>query len=192
MHVLFASAEFAPIAQVGGLGIATGGLVQALRDLGLEVTVAIPDYSDIELVGEEVADLEVPAWAAPARVRLGEAPGAGRVAAIGVPGIRRPNPYVQADGQGWPDNDRRFFAYSAAVAALAIEMPFDVLHLNDWHLVQCRTQLLLPPCFLQQVGNGPLVLPRNAILRRPRIRQCKLQCRLPIAVLGMHVCFCFK
>ncbi len=107
--------------------------MQSLRDLGIEVTVVVPDYSEIKLVGEQVADLEVPAWASPARVRLGESPGSGRVAAISVPGIHRPNPYVQADGQGWPDNDRRFFAFSAAVAALASEVPIDVLHLNDWH-----------------------------------------------------------
>ena len=42
-------------------------------------------------------------------------------------------PTSQPDGRGWPDNDRRFLAFSTAVAALAaLERP-DVLHLNDWH-----------------------------------------------------------
>ena len=33
-------------------------------------------------------------------------------------GIARSHPYLQPDGNGWPDNDRRFMAFSAALAAL--------------------------------------------------------------------------
>ena len=141
MHVLFASAEFAPLAQVGGLGIATAGLVHALRELGVDVTVVLPDYGAGVLAGEQVADLDVPAWAAPARVRIGDSAAAGRVALVTVPGIDRPHPYAQADGQGWADNDRRFFAFSAAVAALATELSIDLLHLNDWHTAAALAHL---------------------------------------------------
>ena len=39
MHVLFATAELAPIVKVGGLGEASCGLVRALRDAGHRVDV---------------------------------------------------------------------------------------------------------------------------------------------------------
>ncbi len=49
MHVLFATSELAPVASVGGLAVAAAGLVRALRDLGVEVTVVLPDYGGAAL-----------------------------------------------------------------------------------------------------------------------------------------------
>ena len=133
MHVLFATSELSPVASVGGLAVAAAGLVRALRDVGVEVTVALPDYGDIPLVEKESLALDVPEWAGPAMARRGTVAGVGPLTLVRAHGSARPHPYNQADGTGWPDNDRRFFAFSAAVAALtAIEQP-DVLHLNDWH-----------------------------------------------------------
>ncbi len=133
MHVLFATAEFAPLARVGGLAAAAAGLVAELRSQGVTVDVVIPDYFATGLAGEQTVELPVPRWAAPATARRGVAPGVGEITLIDVPGIRRPNPYVQPDGEGFPDNDQRFFAFSAAVAALARRIGPDVVHLNDWH-----------------------------------------------------------
>jgi starch synthase len=150
VRVLFATAEIAPVAQVGGLAVAAAGLVGSLRGLGIEVTVALPDYGGFDapaapagpapaglagasFVEREVVPLEVPVWAGPAFARRGVIAGVGPITLIKAHGSERPHPYVQADGTGWPDNDHRFFAFSAAVAALAeLERP-DVLHLNDWH-----------------------------------------------------------
>ena len=47
--------------------------------------------------------------------------------------MARPHPYVNEFGEGWGDNDRRFFGFSAAVAAITREVQPDVVHLNDWH-----------------------------------------------------------
>jgi starch synthase len=133
VRILFATSELAPVARVGGLAVAAAGLVQALRDLDLEVTIALPDYGGAALEETQVIPLDVPAWAGPAVARRGTIPGVGPVTLIQAYGSRRPHPYLQPDGVGWYDNDRRFFAFSAAVAALAaLEQP-DVLHLNDWH-----------------------------------------------------------
>ena len=55
MHILFATAELAPVAQVGGLGIAAAGLVAALRELDVDVTVVLPDYGGVALDGGGVA-----------------------------------------------------------------------------------------------------------------------------------------
>ncbi|MDJ0924729.1 MAG: glycogen synthase [Acidimicrobiia bacterium] len=133
MRVLFASAEMAPLARVGGLAEAASGLVAALRAAGVEVEVVLPDYFGTTLDEERTHSITVPGWAGPATARTGTAAGIGEITLVDVPGIVRPHPYIDADGQGWPDNDTRFFAFSAAVADLIQTGRPDVVHLNDWH-----------------------------------------------------------
>jgi len=143
MRVLFATAELRPLVSAGGLGEAAAGLTAALAELGVDVITALPAYKTETIEVEQVVDLEVPDWARPASARIGMHAEAGRIALIDVPGIQRPNPYVDTDGQGWPDNDQRFGAFSAAVAALSRVLKADVVHLNDWHTA-------LTPAFLAQ------------------------------------------
>ena len=129
-----ATAELAPLVRVGGLAEAVSGLVKALRADGLDVTVALPDYSAAALVGEKIFTLEVPEWTGPARARVGHLEGFGEVALIDLPGIARSHPYMRPDGLfGWDDNDRRFTGFSIACAALAVVIGADVVHANDWH-----------------------------------------------------------
>lgn len=131
MRALLATAELTPVAAVGGLAQAAAGLVRELRRQGVDVEVALPDYSSSALSAAERIELDVPAWARPAVARRGVHPDFGPLTLVSVPGIERPHPYTDAAGEGWPDNAARFFAFSAAVAALA--RGADVLHLNDWH-----------------------------------------------------------
>lgn len=149
MKVLFASAEFAPLARVGGLAAAAAGLVAELRRQDVDVQVVLPDYFSAPLQGEEIVDLAVPDWAGPARARTGTVAGVGRLTMIQAYGIERSHPYSQPDGHGWADNDRRFMAFSAAVAALTKATGPDVLHLNDWHTCAALGHLAkLPPTML--------------------------------------------
>lgn len=149
MRVLFATAELRPIVSAGGLGEAAAGLAAALRQADVDVVTVIPGYDDYELADQQHVELDVPEWAAPASARIGDHPDAGLLAVVDVPGIRRPEPYVDAHGEGWPDNDRRFAAFAAAIAALARHLDVDLVHLNDWHTA-------LTPAFL---GEGvPTVL----------------------------------
>jgi starch synthase len=133
LKVLFASAELSPIARVGGLGEAAAGLVVALREEGVTVDLVLPDYYGTEMEDERSRQLNVPGWAEPATARQGIVAGVGEVTLVAVPGIARPHPYIDEQGTGWPDNDHRFFAFSAAVAGLMAETDADVVHLNDWH-----------------------------------------------------------
>jgi len=132
-HLLFATAELRPLVSAGGLGEAAAGLVAALRAAGSKVTIALPDYFEWKLTNEVQTDLELPEWAMPAHVRIGEHPEAGTIALVTVPGIVRPDPYVDEDGEGWPDNLDRFAAFGAAIAAIAETGDYDAVHLNDWH-----------------------------------------------------------
>ena len=133
MRILYASAELAPVARVGGLAEAAGGLVGALRRNGVTVDVALPDYGDVVLESETKRALGVPGWAEPMWIRQGIHPVAGELTLIGSEDLVRPHPYVDTDGEGWPDNVMRFMRFSAGVAALRDEVVPDVVHLNDWH-----------------------------------------------------------
>jgi starch synthase len=149
MRIVFATAEFAPVARVGGLAAATAGLVKALRAAGEDVEVVLPDYFATPLTDETAIELSVPEWAGPVRARAGTIDGVGAITLIDAHGVRRSHPYVQPDGSGWPDNDRRFFAFSAAVAALVQHRRPDVVHLNDWHTAATLAFIAeLPPTVL--------------------------------------------
>jgi starch synthase len=149
VKVLFASAEFAPLARVGGLAAAAAGLVAELRRQGVEVQVVVPDYFGTPLQRETVRTLDVPEWAGPATARTGSLEGVGPITLIDAFGVRKSHPYLQPDGRGWPDNDRRFMAFSAALGALTEATSPDVLHLNDWHTCVALAHMVeLPPTML--------------------------------------------
>jgi starch synthase len=133
VRVVFATAELSPIATVGGLAAAAAGLTAELRRQGVRVDIVIPDYGGVELSDQSTFQLDVPEWVGGASVRAGVHPVCGRLHLISVPGIGRPHPYLQPDGEGWPDNDARFFAFSRAVAAFVAADRPQVVHLNDWH-----------------------------------------------------------
>ena len=134
-RVLFATAEYQPVVKVGGLGEAGSGLVHGLRRLGIDVQVVMPDYGNLPVVprGSEAA-VGVPEWVGTAFARQVVTDSGEELTVVRVPAIERPHPYNEpASGHAWLDNDRRFFGFSAAVAALVDEMQPDVVHLNDWH-----------------------------------------------------------
>lgn len=151
VRLLFATAEFAPLARVGGLAEAASGLVRALRSgyPEIDVQVVVPDYGDVELASQSVESIEVSDWVGRASLRHGVHADVGPVTLVDVPGMARPHPYVDESGEGWPDNDARFFAFSAAVAALAARDRPDLLHLNDWHTAAVTGMAApLPPTVL--------------------------------------------
>lgn len=133
MRILFATAELAPFVKVGGLADASAGLVRALRHGGIELEVVLPDYGGLPFKEDSEESLVVPSWAEPVSVARGSLDGFGSVALVRSPTIIRSHPYIDEDGYGWPDNDHRFFVFSASVAALADKDKPDVVHLNDWH-----------------------------------------------------------
>ena len=153
MRVAFATAELAPVAAVGGLAAAAAGLSAELRRLGVEVDLVMPDYGSVTLVDETRTRLDVPGWVGAATVRAGLHPVAGRLHLVSVPGMARPHPYQQANGEGWPDNDGRFFRFARAVAAFVELDPPDVLHLHDWHTGTTLAALDDPPPTVFSIHN---------------------------------------
>ena len=132
--VLFATAELAPAARVGGLAEAASGLVRQLRADGVDVDLVLPDYDDRPLDDEVVGRVDLPGWAmGDGRTRTGTDPDIGPVTFVRIDDEPRPHPYFGPDGEAWPQLDHRFLSFSAAVAALVVERAPDVVHLNDWH-----------------------------------------------------------
>lgn len=128
-----ATSEFAPFVRVGGLAYATAGLVHALSGAGVDVTVVVPDYGTFDADFGPAEPLDMPDWVGITTLRRGTCAGDVPLIAVRPPGMDRPHPYTDTNGQGWPDNDFRFMAFSAAIARVSADLEPDVLHLNDWH-----------------------------------------------------------
>lgn len=113
--------------------------------MGTEVEVVMPDYGLIELEDATERPLAgLPSWTPEIIVRRGWSDLAGPLTLLRYDGSDRSHPYFDPEtGQGWPDNDNRFFVFSAGVAALANEDFYDIVHCNDWH--SAPTIGLLPP-----------------------------------------------
>ena len=153
MRVVFATAELSPVATVGGLAAAAAGLGAELRRLGVDLELVMPDYGDVTLADETSVELDVPDWVGAATMRVGHHPVVGRLHLVSVPGMARPHPYLQADGEGWHDNSARFFRFARAVAAHVEHDPPDVLHLNDWHTGPALAALTDPPPTVVSINN---------------------------------------
>ena len=141
-----------PRRRVGGLAAAAAGLGAELRRAGVDLDLVMPDYGGIALDGGDV-DLEVPGGSA----RPVRASGHPR-AVVGSHLVRRAghgaaHPYLQADGEGWPDNDRPVLPVRRAVAAFVERDPPDVLHLNDWHTGPRSPRSTDPPPTVVSIHN---------------------------------------
>lgn len=137
---------------MGGLGDFSAGLTRILRSEGVEIDLVLPDYGGLAFEPRAEHDLDVPDWASPARIRQGIL-GDVEVGLVSVPEIIRANPYLDAEGRAWGDNDLRFFSFSAAVAAwIRLSRP-DVVHLNDWHTAATLAFLDVAPPTIFTIHN---------------------------------------
>lgn len=144
MRILHVAAEIFPLVKTGGLADVVAALPPALARRGLDVRVLLPGLpgvlggmSDLKPVmrigpvfGAAVVDL-----------LSGRLPDSGLTAyVIDAPFLyrREGNPYVDASGQDWNDNHRRFALLGWVAAHLASGeldtgwVP-DVVHAHDWH-----------------------------------------------------------
>jgi starch synthase len=147
MNILFASAEVAPYAKVGGLGDVAGALPSALRRLGHDVRVVMPYYHVAKIPPESIQVLVTPF-----NVYLGNTTGYGRLLQTSLPDetplylldfpkvFDREPLHDQHNGlYGYEDDTARFIIFSRGVMALAHHLHSvegwnpDVLHANDWH-----------------------------------------------------------
>lgn len=141
MKVLFVTSEIDDFVRVGGLAAVSAALPRALR-IWSDVRVMLPGYRDvvaqfqtIEVVGEAPALAEMPAC----QLGLAATKDGMPIYILLCPQLydRPGNPYGDATGKDWPDNDVRFGRFASAAALLAAgkldpNWSADLVHANDW------------------------------------------------------------
>lgn len=140
MRVLSAASECAPFFKRGGLGEAVAGLAKALTLQGIEVTVVMPAYREVLSAwpGSRTLWRFTVAGMAVRVLELASAHHGIWLVDIAPYFDREGDAYECSQGMAWPDDARRFSAFSEAVALLAggaLEgVPaFDAVHCHDWH-----------------------------------------------------------
>ncbi len=139
LHVLSVASECFPLVKTGGLADVVGALPQALAAEDIAVETLLPGYPAVleALHGAPVLQRYENLMGGPAQLRAGVAAGLALYVLDAPHLFARPgNPYVDADGQDWPDNALRFGALARAAADLARGVPRaprpDVVHAHDW------------------------------------------------------------
>ncbi|MFN4100362.1 MAG: glycogen synthase GlgA [Pararhodobacter sp.] len=138
-RVLAVASECAPLVKTGGLADVVGALPAALAPQGWAVRTLIPGYRRV--LGGLKKPREVLAipdlLGHPARILTVKAEGLDLLV-LDAPALfdREGSPYLDADGNDWPDNDLRFAALCKAAAMVAAQGIGDwrpeVVHLHDW------------------------------------------------------------
>jgi starch synthase len=154
LKVLFVTTEMDDFIRVGGLAAVSAALPRALRPWG-DVRILLPGYRDvveqflhIQIVGQCAALAEMPACS----LGLASTKDGLPVYILLCPQLydRPGNPYGDASGRDWPDNDVRFGRFASAAAQLAAgtldkNWAADLVHVNDW-------QAALVPAYLAWNG----------------------------------------
>ena len=141
MKVLFVTPEIDDFVRVGGLAAVSAALPRALRAWS-DVRIMLPGYRDvvaqfpdIQIIGECPCLAEMPACSLALAATKDGMP----VYILLCPQLydRPGNPYGDAAGRDWPDNDIRFGRFASAAAQLAAGLldpnwSADLVHANDW------------------------------------------------------------
>ena len=143
MRILHVASEVFPLMKTGGLADVCASLPAAQRELGNDARVLMPAYADAVAIVEpvkEIASCIVEGVPEPVRILETHLPKADLPVWLvdHPPAFWRPgNPYVDAEGQPWPDNAERF----AMLCRVAVEVASDraglgwqpeVVHCHDW------------------------------------------------------------
>jgi starch synthase len=133
VQIVFAAAEAAPYAKVGGLADVAGSLPQALAALGHDVTLYLPLHRTIDRAKFQITDR------APSRsVPYGKAKLKVLYPSVVRDGVRVV--FVRNDQRlgrdrvyGEPDDAKRYALFCRAVLEDIRDSPPDVVHAHDWH-----------------------------------------------------------
>jgi len=139
LSVLSVASEAVPLVKTGGLADVAGALPAAVAAHGVEMTTLLPGYPVVvKAMGRKRTVHE---WDSllgePARLLSGKI-GDHKLLVLDCPAFfaREGGPYVNASGQDWADNWRRFAAFGRAAADIATGKgkgrKFDLLHAHDW------------------------------------------------------------
>jgi len=143
MRVLFASAEVTPYSKTGGLADVAGALPLALAPHVDEISVISPLYADVIKKSFDLSPTGITGDILMGKDRLSyaihkDAGGDKKVSFLFIENTEffgRDGIYTTPDGEGFVDNNRRFFFYQLVILDLLKKqlIPADILHCNDHH-----------------------------------------------------------
>ena len=162
MKVLYACSELYPLLKTGGLADVSAALPPALQQAGCDIRVLLPGFPAVfaglkNLDASSQPSLNLPHDFGPrlpkdsaARIVRAELPSGLACYVLDAPACfdRPGNPYLNPEGQAWPDNAQRFALFSWAAACLGQGLDVlwqpDILHCHDWHTGLAPLYLSLP------------------------------------------------
>ncbi|MGR9086467.1 MAG: glycogen synthase GlgA [Gammaproteobacteria bacterium] len=139
--ILFVTSEAHPLIKTGGLADVSGSLPKALAELSQDVRLIMPKYQAVNTHGENlrylcslridnrnINILETRLPESKVTVWLIDYPGF-----FNYPG----NPYVDEEGNAWPNNAERFALFCRVAVEVAMnrihqDWKPDIVHCNDW------------------------------------------------------------
>lgn len=143
MDIVFVSAEVAPYSKAGGLADVAGSLPQALTPYAGSVRVITPFYGDIDRNKYQITSTKITG-----QIKMGKESVPYEVFQstpqdsemliwfIGCDQYySRPGIYTEANGEGFSDNNNRYFFFQLVVLDLirSGSVSADILHCNDHH-----------------------------------------------------------
>ena len=143
MNILFAASECAPFIKTGGLGDVIGALPQSLQEQGVNVSVILPKYADLQLQYKEqmqwIKSIEVPVgWRR-------QFCGIEKIDYQGITVYFLDNEYYfkRHGSYGFGDDGERFAFFSRAVleAIPFLEVRPNIIHCHDWQTGLIPVQL---------------------------------------------------
>ena len=144
MRVLYVSTEVYPALKTGGLADVNAALPRALIGLGCDVRLLLPAFPALMAAAAkprvviEAGSLSPTVGAGTMRILQATLNGVPAYL-IDAPGFyaRAGNPYLDANGNDWPDNLARFALLGAVAARFAVGsidgFRPDIIHGHDWH-----------------------------------------------------------
>lgn len=150
MNIVWVTSESVPFAKTGGLADVSGSLPAALGKRSNRVSVIMPCYTEIFRKKNVTFDSRIDLLGVPlgngvqwASVRIKKT--SENVTYYFIECDRyfdRPSLY-DFQGQEYGDNAERFIFFSRAAMECikALNLPADILHLNDWHCALCAVYL---------------------------------------------------
>jgi starch synthase len=151
LKVLFVSTEVNPYSKSGGLGDVAGSLPKAMRDIGVDMRVALPKYKSVP-----AKYLEDTRTASEFTVHLSWRAQDAKIHALDAHGDGESVYFIENDFYfardmyyGYGDDYERFAFFTKATVEMLSHIDFkaDIIHFNDWHTG-------LGPTYLRDIYKG--------------------------------------
>ncbi len=155
MRILFASAEYSPLARSGGLGDAIAGLARALTKQGAAVTVVLPRYRPLLGEGKKLRGVQ--------NVYRTVEEGVELLLVDDPESFDRDGIYGPRPGLSFEDDWRRWARFAGTIIDLADSGDYDVVNLHDAHTGLAATLLELPTVFTIHNAAYPILGPLDEV-----------------------------